>query len=310
MSEIYIGIDVSSKYLDIFISKENRYIRVENTLEGISCLLKELSGLEVKLILLESTGGYEFLVAQELSSSYPVRIINPRLIRNFAKATGLLAKTDKIDAKVLAMFAESVQPELRPLPDKVSTELMANITRRKQIVKMIRAEKTRLSNPLSGYFKKDIEKHLKLLEKSLDSISKNLNKIVSENLELKQKKDLLETVPGVGEVTSVVLLSELPELGSLNAKQIASLVGVAPFNCDSGNMRGKRKIFGGRACVREALYMAAIVAMRHNRIIRVFYTRLRDAGKKPKVAIIACMRKLLIILNSMVKKNQAWEVSL
>jgi transposase len=305
--EAYIGIDVSSKTLDVFNGNSREYLKVENNEEGLAKLTQHLSEFEVKLVLLEATGGYEQFAALGLAQQYPVRVINPRQVRDFAKATGRLAKTDKIDAKVLTEFAETVKPGARPLADAVSLELSSLMSRRKQLKDMIMAEKKRSLNPLMKDFRETIDKHLEQLEEFVAETDKSLQSLVDAHLVLKEKKELLESVPGVGNVTSLTMISCLPELGLLGPKQISALVGVAPFNCDSGSMRGKRKIWGGRANVREALYMATLVAVRHNKVIKEFYERLKANGKKPKVALIACMRKLLVILNIMVKKNEHWK---
>jgi transposase len=258
------------------------------------------------LIVLEATGGVERLVARALSSAeLPVVVVNPRQVRDFAKATGQLAKTDSIDAGVLARFGEAVRPALRPFPDEVTLELRALIARRRQITEMIVAERNRLSGA-SKSVRKRIAAHIRWLEAELVRADKDLDQSIRQSPIWRENEDLLRSVPSIGPVVSRTLLAELPELGRLNRKQIAALVGIAPLNRDSGTLRGRRAIWGGRASVRAALYMAALVASRRNAAIRAFYKRLRHAGKAPKVALVACMRKLLTILNSMIKHKTRW----
>jgi transposase len=262
--------------------------------------------IQPALIVLEATGGVEREVTRALASAeLPVVVVNPRQVRDFAKATGQLAKTDRIDALVLARFAESVRPALRPLPDEITLELRALIARRRQITEMIVAEKNRLSGA-SKSVRKRIDAHIHWLEAELDRADKDLDQSIRQSPICQENEDILRSVPSIGPVISRTLLAELPELGQLNRKQIAALVGIAPFNCDSGMLRGRRSIWGGRATVRAALYMAALVASRRNPIIKTFYTRLKEAGKASKVALVACMRKLLTILNSMIKHKTRW----
>jgi transposase len=239
------------------------------------------------------------------SAELPVVVVNPRQVRDFAKATGQLAKTDRIDALVLARFAEAVRPAVRPLPDELTIELRALIARRRQITEMIVAERNRLS-PASKAVRKRIEAHIRWLESELDRADQDLDQSIRQSPIWQENQELLQSVPGIGPVISRTLLAELPELGQLNRKQMAALVGIAPLNRDSGTMRGRRTIWGGRASVRAVLYMAALVASKRNAIIRAFYQRLRTAGKAPKVALVACMRKLLTILNSMIKHKTRW----
>jgi len=237
-----------------------------------------------------------------------VVVVNPRQVRDFAKATGQLAKTDHIDAVVLARFTEAVRPAVRPLPDEITLELRALIARRRQITEMIVAENNRLGG-VSKAVKKRIDAHIRWLEAELGRADKDLDQSIRHSPIWQENQDLLRTVPGIGPVVSRSLIAELPELGKLNRKQIAALVGVAPLNRDSGTLRGRRSIWGGRAAVRAVLYMAALVASRHNGVIRAFYQRLRSAGKAPKVALVACMRKLLTILNAMIKHKTRWSES-
>jgi len=279
---------------------------VANAAAGIEILVERLRELQPALIVLEATGGVERAVTRALASAeFPVVVINPRQVRDFAKATGQLAKTDTIDAAVLARFGEAVRPALRPLPDEVTWELRAVVTRRRQLTEMIVAETNRLSGA-SKAVRKRINAHLRWLETELKRADKDLDQSIRQSPIWRENEDLLRSVPGMGPVISRTLLAELPELGRLNRKQIAALVGVAPLNRDSGTLRGRRSIWGGRATVRAALYMGALVASRRNAVIQTFYRRLRNAGKAPKIALVACMRKLLTILNAMIKHKTHW----
>ena len=258
--------------------------------------------------MLEATGGYEALVALALAQAdIPVAVVNPRQVRDFARATGELAKTDKIDALLLALFSERVQLEVRVLPDSVTRAFDALLTRRRQLVAMLSQEKNRLALVASRELRSGITKHVHWLERELKNVDTHINEAVRQSPVWRAKDDLLQSAPGVGRVLSYTLLAELPELGRLDRKQIAALVGVAPHACDSGKMRGKRIVWGGRRVIRDVLYMAALVAAFHNPVIRALYQRLLAAGKKPKVALVACMRKLLIILNAMVRSGSRWK---
>jgi transposase len=306
ISPIFIGIDVSKARLDVAVRPSGESESVSNDEDGIKALVKRLGEIQPTLIVLEATGGVERLVARALSSAeLPVVVVNPRQVRDFAKATGQLAKTDSIDAGVLARFGEAVRPALRPFPDEVTLELRALIARRRQITEMIVAERNRLSGA-SKSVRKRIAAHIRWLEAELVRADKDLDQSIRQSPIWRENEDLLRSVPSIGPVVSRTLLAELPELGRLNRKQIAALVGIAPLNRDSGTLRGRRAIWGGRASVRAALYMAALVASRRNAAIRAFYKRLRHAGKAPKVALVACMRKLLTILNSIIKHKTRW----
>lgn len=306
VSPIFVGIDVSKTRLDIAIRPTGQSESVANEKAGVKALVKRLGTLQPAWIVLEATGGLERPLMHALvGAELPVAVVNPRQVRDFAKATGQLAKTDSIDAEVLARFAEAVRPALRPLPDAVTLELRALTARRRQIIEMIGAEKNRLAMA-SKAVRKRIEAHIHWLEQELDRADQDLDRSIQQSPIWKQNEDLLRSVPSVGPVISRTLLAELPELGALNRKQISALVGLAPFNRDSGSLKGRRSIWGGRASVRSALYMAALVATKHNPVIRQFYNRLRGAGKKPKVALVACMRKLLTILNAMIKHKTRW----
>ena len=306
VSPIFVGIDVSKARLDVAIGPSGQNESVTNDKAGIEALIKRLGEIQPALIVLEATGGVERQLTRALASAeLPVVVVNPRQVRDFAKATGQLAKTDSIDAVVLARFGDAVRPALRPLPDEVTLELRALVARRRQITEMMVAERNRLSRASKGV-RKRIDAHIRWLESELGRADKDLDQSIRQSPIWQENQDLLRSVPGIGPVISRTLLAELPELGELNRKQIAALVGIAPLNRDSGTLRGRRTIWGGRASVRAALYMAALVASRRNAVIRAFYKRLRDAGKAPKVALVACMRKLLTILNAMIKHKTRW----
>ena len=306
VTPIFVGIDVSKAGLDVAVRPVGNRDFVTNDAAGIEILVERLRKLQPALIVLEATGGVERAVTRALASAeFPVVVINPRQVRDFAKATGQLAKTDTIDAAVLARFGEAVRPALRPLPDEMTWELRAVVTRRRQITEMIVAEANRLHGA-SKAVRKRINAHLRWLEAELKRADKDLDQSIRQSPIWRENEDLLRSVPSVGPVISRTLLAELPELGRLNRKQIAALVGVAPLNRDSGTLRGRRSIWGGRATVRAALYMGALVASRRNAVIQTFYRRLRNAGKAPKVALVACMRKLLTILNAMIKHKTHW----
>ena len=306
MTPIFVGIDVSKARLDIAVRPSGEIESVANDQAGIKALVKRLGEIHPTLIVLEATGGFERPLMRGLASvALPAVVVNPRQVRDFAKATGQLAKTDRIDAEVLARFGEAVRPALRPLPDQITVELRALIARRRQLTEMIVAERNRLSGAAKAVSKR-IQAHIRWLEAELDRADKDLDQSIRQSPMWRENEDLLRSVPSIGPVISRTLLAELPELGRLNRKQIAALVGIAPLNRDSGTLRGRRTIWGGRATVRAALYMAALVASRRNLVIRAFYRRLRDAGKPAKVALVACMRKLLTILNAMIRHRTHW----
>ena len=305
--ELFVGIDVSKATLDVATWPRQEHWSYSNEEGGIAQLLERLLPLQPNLIVLEATAGLQTAVVAALAGAQlPVVVVNPRQVRDFAKALGQLAKTDRIDAEVLARFGDSVRPEIRPLRDEQSEELQALLSRRRQLVEMLSAEKNRLSGAPKRV-RKNIKAHIVWLEKRLKDVDTDLNGLIKKSPLWRERDELLRSAPGVGPVFSITLLAALPELGQLNRRQIAALVGVAPFNRDSGKYRGKRTIWGGRAEVRAVLYMAALAAIRSNPPIRAFYQRLIAAGKKPKVAITACMRKLLTILNAMVKNSTPWQ---
>jgi len=303
----FVGIDVSKAHLDMALRPSGVGWQVDNGEAGIASLVQELVELQPTLIVLEATGGYETAAAAALASAgLAVAVINPRQARDFAKSLGRLAKTDKIDALMLARFAEAVRPEPRRLPDEQALQLQAWLVRRRQLLEMLVAEKNRLSMT-HPQLRPGVQEHIDWLEKSLKDIDQAIQSHLHSSPVWREKEDLLRSVPGVGRVLAITLIAELPELGTLNRKQIAALVGVAPFNCDSGQLRGKRAIWGGRATVRTSLYMATLSAIRFNPILHTFYQRLKEAGKPAKVALTACMRKLLTILNAMMHSRQPWQ---
>jgi transposase len=308
--ENFIGIDVAKSSLDIAVQPEGKAWSCLNDETEFKALVKQLQQREPKLIVLEATGGLEIpAVAALASAGLPVVVVNPRQVRDFAKATGQLAKTDRIDAQVLARFGEAVRPDIRPLKDVKTRELDALLTRRRQLTDMLTAEKNRLSCAPKSV-RKDIKTHIAWLEKRLRDVNNGLNSAIKDSPVWREYDGILQSTPGVGPVLSVTLLAELPELGTLNRRQIAALAGVAPFNRDSGKFRGKRTIWGGRAEVRSVLYMGTLTAVRCNPVIQAFYQRLTKAGKKHKVAMTACMRKLLTILNVMIKNQTPWNSEL
>ena len=306
-SEMFAGIDVSKDHLDLGVSRSDDVARFPNSERGIGQLVEHLSEMSPELVVLEATGGYEQPAAAALAAAQiPVVIANPRQVRDFTKATGQLAKSDEIDARGIALFAERIRPNVRELPDEQARTLGAIVARRRQIIGMITAERNRLELAVAPV-DKGIRKHIRWLERQLDDVEHDLNATIRRSPVWKAKSDLLQQVPGVGPNLSRTLIAELPELGTLSHKQIAALVGVAPFPRDSGRLRGKRIVWGGRASVRAALYMSIWSASRYNPVIRRFYDRLRDRGKAPKVAQVACMRKLLTILNAMVRDDRPWD---
>lgn len=302
----FVGIDVSKDKLDIAVYPTENLFTVPNDQRGLEKLIKVLEGIQAQLIVLEPTGGYEAFAASMLyAEGFPVVIINARQIRDFAKSIGKLAKTDAIDARVIAQFAGAVKPEPRPLKDSLTQELTALITRRRQIVEMLVAETNRLARATKRS-RRDIEAHIQWLKKRLAQIDTNIKNDIRNSPIFYKKDQIIQSTPGVGPTTSATLISNVPELGQLNRKKIAALIGLAPMNRDSGRFRGKRIIWGGRAYVRSVLYMSTLSAIQHNPIIGQFFYRLKEAGKCNKVAMVACMRKLLTILNAMVRDQTTW----
>jgi len=304
----FIGIDVSKNRLDIAILPSQDSFAVPRDGGGLDALLERLKALAPELIVLEATGGFEQVVAATLAgASLPVVVVNPRQIRDFARALGRLAKTDKVDAAVIALFAERVRPKLRPLPDAETRLLDELVTRRRQIIEMLVAEGNRARRLHTKKVVKRIERHCALLQKDLTEIERELDATIRGTPLWRETEDLLLSVPGVGSTLARTLIAELPELGRLDRRQIASLVGLAPFARDSGVMRGRRTVWGGRAKVRAVLYMATLTATRFNPAIKAFYRRLRQAGKPFKLAITASMRKLITILNAIVRDRRPWQ---
>ena len=310
MTRPYVGIDVAKATLDVAIGSDGEMVQVENSEAGIAQLVKRLVEVAPALVVLEATGGYESLVAAAIAGrGIAVAVVNPRQVRDFAKATGVLAKTDRIDARVLARFAEAVRPEPRPLPTAEAKELEEFLGRRRQIVDMLTMEKNRLSIASTERMKKSLKKHIAWLEEALRRANDDIDTAVRNSPAWREQEDLLRSFPGIGPVSARTVLGELPELGALNRKKIAALVGVAPLNRDSGTLQGTRTCWGGRANVRQVLYMATIAAVRCNPVIRRVYLALRARGKKHKVALVACMRKVLTILTAMVRDQRRWSPS-
>lgn len=303
----YVGLDVSKAELEVAVVPANERRTFANEPAGWQALLAYLQPQPPTLVVLEATGGLELPVAGTLAAAgLAVAVVNPRQVRDFARAGGTLAKTDRLDAQILAEFAQKMQPEPRPLPDAQTQALQGLVTRRQQVVDMLTAEKNRLASALPP-LRPEIRDHIRYLEGQLAHLNDELQRHLETQAAWRQKDQLLRSVKGVGPVLSVTLVADLPELGQLNRKQIAALVGVAPLNRDSGLHQGRRGIWGGRAQVRAVLYMATLNATRYNHVIRTFYQRLLAAGKKKKVALTACMRKLLVILNAILRTGIPWQ---
>ena len=308
MNREYVGIDVSKDTLEVAAYPKKKDWQFQNNEAGINQLVQAFEEIDPVLVVMEATGGYETPLAYALNKAeIPCAVVNPREVRDFAKATKKLAKTDTIDARVLAHFAALIKPQPRPLSDEQTHELEAIITRRRQVIEMLTAEKNRLHMARKPV-RDAIKAHIDYLTRELSHIDADLQGRIEESPTKREKYALLQSVPGVGPHLSATLLIELPELGSLNRRQIAALVGVAPLNRDSGAMRGKRSVWGGRPQVRAVLYMAALVAARFNPVISQFYTRLCAMGKAKKVALVACMRKLITILNAILKHHVPWHL--
>ena len=314
-STTWIGIDVSKATLDVAVSPTGDAWQTDRTPAGLSSLVDRVQALSPERIVLEATGGYEIVVAAALATSHlPVVIVNPRQVRDFARATGQLAKTDRIDAQVLAHFAEAIRPEVRPLPDATTRALSVLVTRRRQLQEMLTAEQNRLlaaaiqdgPEPV----REQLAEHIDWLRRQLKQLDDELTQQVRSSPVWRAREELLRSIPGIGPIVSATLLSQLPELGQLDRKAIAKLVGVAPLSHDSGTVHGRRRIWGGRAAVRAALYMAALVATRYNPPIRTFYKRLLAAGKPKKLALVACMHKVLLQANAVLRTTTPWSPAL
>jgi transposase len=307
----WIGIDISKAELDVAVRPGGVRWQAHHDAAGIDALVERCVALAPERIVVEATGGFEIGVAAALAAQHlPVVVVNPRQVRDFARATGQLAKTDRLDAAILAHFGEAIQPDVRPLPDATARALSLLVARRRQLQEMLIAEQHRLLSaavqdapvPLRD----DLGDHIAWLRRRLDQMNDDLNQQIRSSPVWREREDLLRTIGGIGPIVSATLLSHLPELGQLDRKAIAKLVGVAPLNRDSGSVKGVRHIWGGRAQVRTVLYMAALVATRHNPQIRTFYQRLLAAGKPAKVALVACMRKLLLICNAVLRSHTSW----
>jgi len=309
-SQIFVGIDVSSQRLDVDTAPLSQPVVESNTEDGIASLAVHLQALNPKIVLLEATGGYEIPAAYALyEAGLPVVIINPKTVRHFAKALGRLAKTDKLDAQILALYAQTVQPPVRPLKEQEQLELAHLMSRRRQLQGMIGMEENR-RRTCTPRVRGNIDQHLAYLRQLLKDLDRDIQDSIRRTPLWHEKADILQSFLGVGPKVSACLVADMPELGTLPKNKASALAGRAPMNRDSGHYRGQRKIQGGRPAVRQALYMAALVASRRNPVIREFYQRLRQAGKPAKVALTACMRKILVILNAMLKNRTYWNPQL
>lgn len=305
-SEVFVGIDVSKDELEVASVPQSSRLRVARDEAGLVQLVERLKALGPSLVVLEASGGYEMPVVMALAGAgLPCVVVNARQVRDFAKASGKLAKTDRIDAQVIAEFAQAIRPQVRALPDAASAQFIALVARRRQLVEMLTAEQNRLALSHAAV-REDLKQNIEWLKRRVRDLDGELTRAVRASPLWRESDKLLQQVPGVGRVVSAVLLALLPELGRLSPKQIAALVGLCPFNRDSGRWQGKRSIFGGRASVRAVLYMAIVSAIRWNPLIKVFYQRLLAAGKPKKLAMTACMRKLLVILNAMMRDRTNW----
>ena len=303
----YVGVDVSKHRLDVYLRPDGTKLTFANDSSGIATLSEHLVGLPLALIVLEATGGYEIQLTTILATAnLPVVVVNPRQVRDFARAAGQLAKTDGLDARILALFAERMQPEARRIPDEQARALTELVTRRRQLVDMITAEGNRRRESKETKVQERIAVHLQWLREELSAIESDLDTAIKGSSVWRADEELLVSVPGVESTTARTLIAELPELGTIDRRKIAALAGLAPRNRGSGLMRGRQSIQGGRSSVRSALYMATLVATRRNPIIHSMYERLRAAGRPAKLALTACMRKLLTILNAMLRDRKGW----
>jgi len=307
--KLYVGVDVSKDHLDVATEPNAESCRFTNDPTGIDRLIDWLDQRQPTLVVLEATGGYEIPLATALHiAQMPALVANPRQVREFARASGILAKTDRIDAAVLARFGPGTDAQARPVPDEQARQLKALVARRRDLVEMIGAENNRLKQA-PPVVAKQIQWHITWLKQQLDKLDDDISNEIRRSPVWREKDDLLQSMPGIGPVSSFALIAELPELGNVSDKAIAALVGVAPYNCDSGQFRGQRRCWGGRADLRRTLYMSTLSATRHNPVIREFYKRLIDSGKPFKVALIACMNKMLSHLNAMLRNNTPWQPS-
>ena len=305
-TRVVAGIDVSKAQLDVALRPGSERLQSANEAAGIGELVKRLQAAQVELVVMEATGGYETAPATAIAGAgLRVAVVNPRQVRDFARATGRLAKTDRIDAEVIALFGQAIEPQITALPDEDTRELEALLVRRSQLIAMRTQETNRLALT-QGAMRKQIKTHIAWLDRAIGALDTDLTARLRNSPAWRARDDLLQSMSGIGPITSGTLMSALPELGHLDRRAIAALVGLAPFNCDSGTLRGRRTIWGGRARVRTVLYMAATSAVRSNPVIRAFYQRLIARGKPHKVAMVACMRKMLTILNAMARTNTPW----
>lgn len=305
--ENYVGIDISKRYFDLHCLPKGKQHQFENNQKGIDQCSRLLTGMKVNLVVMESTGGYETALACELQAAgIPVAVVNPRQVRDFARAIGQIAKTDKIDAKVIAQFACKVRPPAKGVLDDKARQLKNLVARRNQLVQMHVAESNRMEHAVDKSIVRSIKAILKVIERQIADVDKKITEQINHDEQLRRKAEIVDSAPGIGDTTASMLVTDLPELGTLGRRQIAALVGVAPMNRDSGVFRGRRMTCGGRSRVRSGLYMPTLAAIRHNPVIRQFYQRLLFMGKTKMAAVIAAMRKLLTILNTMVAKNEIW----
>lgn len=310
MEPMFIGIDVAKDRLDVNIQPSGEIFDVARDEPGLAELVRRLQSRGVALIALEATGGYEVVVAATLAAAgLPVAVVNPRQIRDFARATGRLAKTDALDAHTIAVFAARVQPAARPVADAQARELGDLVTRRRQLVEMLVAEQNRRRVVELPALRRRLDAHIRWLERAVRELETDIDTTVRSSPLWRATDDLLRSVPGIGPITAHTLIADLPELGHLGRRKIAALVGVAPINRDSGKLRGRRMIAGGRSPVRNVLYMATLSAIRHNTVIATFYRRLIDAGRPGKLAVTAAMRKLLVILNAILRDQRPWQIA-
>jgi transposase len=307
---LFVGLDVAKDHLDVHVRPTGETFRVPHDEAGLAVLVERLRPLTPTLVVLEATGGYETTVAATLAGAdLPLAVVNPRQIRDFARATGQLAKTDALDARVIALFAEAIRPVARPLADDQAAELRQLVARRRQLVEMLGAELNRRRLLRNQRLQRQVDAHIAWLEEALRRLDKDVHTLIRATPVWRETDDLLRSVPGIGPVTACVLISDLPELGRLDRRRIASLVGVAPFARDSGAFRGRRMIAGGRGAIRRVLYMATVAALKHNPVIAAFYARLVANGHPAKVALTAAMRKLLIIVNAIVRDHRPWRIA-
>lgn len=308
MEPIFIGIDVAKDRLDVNVQPSSEAFTVTRDELGLAELVRRLEALRPTLITLEATGGYEVVVAATLAAAaLPVVVVNPRQIREFARSTGRLAKTDPLDARAIAAFAAAVRPAVRPVPDAQARLLGQLVARRRQLVDMLGAEHNRRRLLESPALQRRLDAHIRWLERALHDLEDDIDTTIRSSPMWRATEDLLRSVPGIGPITASTLIADLPELGHLDRRKIAALVGVAPINRDSGTLRGRRMIAGGRAAVRHVLYMATLAAIRHNPIIAAFYQRFVTAGRPGKLALTAAMRKLLVILNAILRDQRPWQ---